>query len=226
MLYKYRGSLHTRMRTHTPPDEQNQSSGTAELRARATYPRGVSELDAALPLLHPPDEDLEVEELTIFLEGRGETQPRPRPTNPVYDRTRLTPPYAVVCDAFPRKPTWCPTLPPATYAPRSWARPHLSPPLSRTRGARHRRQTLWQERPGSPMLLLAVATRGDMDQVVEDTPTRLYGAEPVPRPPLPAPEAHDRVHTFLLTQEVTAVSGVTRCGSPRQLLITPADPER
>ena len=31
MLYKYRGSLHTRMRTHTPPDEQNQSSGTAEL---------------------------------------------------------------------------------------------------------------------------------------------------------------------------------------------------
>ena len=31
-LYKYRGSLHTRMRTHTPPDEQNQSSGTAELR--------------------------------------------------------------------------------------------------------------------------------------------------------------------------------------------------
>ena len=34
MLYKYRGSLHTRMRTHTPPDEQNQSSGTAELRVR------------------------------------------------------------------------------------------------------------------------------------------------------------------------------------------------
>ena len=32
MLYKYRASLHTRMRTHTPPDEQNQSSGTAELR--------------------------------------------------------------------------------------------------------------------------------------------------------------------------------------------------
>ena len=32
MLYKYSGSLHTRMRTHTPPDEQNQSSGTAELR--------------------------------------------------------------------------------------------------------------------------------------------------------------------------------------------------
>ena len=32
MLYKYKGSLHTRMHTHTPPDEQNQSSSTAELR--------------------------------------------------------------------------------------------------------------------------------------------------------------------------------------------------
>ena len=46
MLYKYRASLHTRMRTHTPPDEQNQSSGTAELRLtrrqgqRATGPGG------------------------------------------------------------------------------------------------------------------------------------------------------------------------------------------
>ena len=28
--------------------------------ARATYPGGISELDAALHLLHPPDEDLEV----------------------------------------------------------------------------------------------------------------------------------------------------------------------
>ena len=36
MLYKYRGPLHTRMRTHTPPDEQNQSSGTAELRSAAS----------------------------------------------------------------------------------------------------------------------------------------------------------------------------------------------
>ena len=37
MLYKYRGSLHTRMRTHTPPDEQNQSSGTAELRVTGDH---------------------------------------------------------------------------------------------------------------------------------------------------------------------------------------------
>ena len=33
--------------------------------ARATYPGGVSELDAALHLLRPPDEDLEVNEITV-----------------------------------------------------------------------------------------------------------------------------------------------------------------
>ena len=37
--------------------------------ARATYPGGVSELDAALHLLHPPDENLEVGEVTVFVEG-------------------------------------------------------------------------------------------------------------------------------------------------------------
>ena len=37
--------------------------------ARATYPGGVSELDAALNLLHPRDEDLEVGEITVFVEG-------------------------------------------------------------------------------------------------------------------------------------------------------------
>ena len=110
--------------------------------ARATYPGGVSELDAALHLLHPPDGDLEVGEVTIFVEGASETPTRPRPNNPVYDGTRPTPPYAVVCEAFPREPIWCPALPPATQAPRSLADPHLSPPLSRTRGAHHRGQVL------------------------------------------------------------------------------------
>ena len=57
--------------------------------ARATYPGGVSELDAALHLLHPPDEDLEVGENTVFMEGVGEAPTRPRPTNPVYDGTSV-----------------------------------------------------------------------------------------------------------------------------------------
>ena len=98
--------------------------------ARATYPGGVSELDAALHLLTPPDEDLEVGEIKVFMEGADEAPARPRPTNPVYDGTRPTPPYAIVCKVFPREPTWCPALPPATHAPRGWANPDLSPPPS------------------------------------------------------------------------------------------------
>ena len=156
--------------------------------ARATYPGGVSELDAAVHLLHPPDEDLEVGEVTVFVEGADEASARPRPTNPVYDGTGPTPPYAVVYEAFPREPTWCPALPPATHAPRGWANPDLSPPLSRTRGAHHRGQVLWQECPGTPLLLLVVATRGDPGRILGITPTHLYGATPVPRPPLPACE--------------------------------------
>ena len=176
--------------------------------ARATYPGGVSELDAALHLLHPPDEDLEPGEITVFVEGADEAPTRPRPTNPVYDGTRPTPPYTVMCEAFPRNPTWCPALPPATHAPRRWANPNLSPPLSRTRGAHHRGQVLWQESPGTSPFLLIVATRGDPERVLGITPTHLYGAAPVPRPPLPAPAAQDGVHTFLRTQGVTAATGV------------------
>ena len=72
----------------------------------------------------------------------------------------------------------------------------------------HRGQVLWQERPGTPLLLLVVATRRGPERVLGITPTRLYGAAPVPRPPLPAPAARDGVHTFLRSQEVTAVTGV------------------
>ena len=176
--------------------------------ARAKYPGGVSQLDAALHLLHPPDEDLVVGEITVIVEGADEAPARPWPTNPVYDGTRPTPPYAIVCEAFPKEPTWCPALPLATHAPCGWANPDLSPPLSRTRGAHHREQVLWQECSGSLLLILVVATRGDPEGVLGINPTHLYGAAPVPRPPLPAPAARDGVHTFLQTKEVTAVTGV------------------
>ena len=194
--------LHT-LRTRCPADTAPYLN-----QARATWPGSVSELDAALHLLHPPDEDLEVGEITVFVEGADEAPTRPRPTNPVYDSARPTPPYAVMCEALPREPAWCPALPPATQAPRGWASPNLSPPLSRTRGAQHRGQVLWQEPPGTPLLLLAVTTRRDPERVLGVTPTHLYGAAPVPRPPLSVPVARDGVHTFLQTQEVTAVTGV------------------
>ena len=151
--------------------------------ARATYPGGVSELHAALHLLHPPDEDLEVGEITVFVEGGDEATARRRPTNPVYNGTRLTPPYAIVCEAFPREPTWCPALPPATHAPRGWANPDLPPALSRTRSAHHRGQVLWQERPGLPLLLLVVATRGDPERVLRITRPTSMGEHPYPAPP-------------------------------------------
>ena len=191
------------LRTHYPGDTAPYLN-----QARATYPGGVCEPDAALDLLHPLDEDLEVGEITVFVEGADEAPARPRPTNPVYDGARPTHPYAIVCEAFPRDPTWCPALPPATHAPRGWANPDLSSPLSRTRSAHHRGYVLWQERPGTPLLLLVDATRGDPERVLGITLTHLNGAAPVPRPPLQAPAARDGVHTFLLTQEVTAVTGV------------------
>ena len=88
--------------------------------AWATYPGGMSELDAALHLLHPRDEDLEVGEITVYVEGAGKT-----PTRPI----RTTPPYAVVCEVFPKVPTWCPALPPATRTPRLGEPAPVPPPV-------------------------------------------------------------------------------------------------
>ena len=48
--------------------------------ARATYPGGVSELEAALHLLQPPDEDLEVGKITGLVTGpQARTPPHPQP---------------------------------------------------------------------------------------------------------------------------------------------------
>ena len=130
-----------------------------------------------------------------------------------------------MCHAFSREPAWCPALPPATHSLGSLGLPNVSFPLSRTRGAHHRGQVLWQERPGTPLLLLIVATRGDPERVLRASPTHLYGAAPVPHPPIPAPEAWDGVPAFLPTQEVTAVTGSALCAFPRQPLTTPKGPE-
>ena len=167
--------------------------------ARATYPGGVSELDAALDLLQLPDEDLEVGEITVFVEGAGEAPTNHRPTNPVYDSTRQAPPYAIMCEEFIREPTWCPALPLATHAPGSWASLQLLPPLSRTRAAHHRSRSSGKSPRAPPLLLLIVTTRGDPERDLGVTPTHLYRAAPLPRPPLPAPAARDGVHGSLRT---------------------------
>ena len=176
--------------------------------ARATYPGGVSELDVALHLVHPPDEDLEVGGITVFVDGADEAPPAPcRPTR---------------CTTAPGRPLRTPSCarrspgspPGALPSRRRRTRPAAGPtqtcppPLSRARSVHHGGQVLWQERPRTHLLLLVVATRGNPERVLGITPTHLYGAAPVPRPPLAAPAARDGVHTFLRTQEVTAVTGV------------------
>ena len=60
--------------------------------ARATYLGGVSELDAALHLLHPPDEDLEVGEVGVFVEGAAEASARPPADQPGVRRHQAYPP--------------------------------------------------------------------------------------------------------------------------------------
>ena len=102
--------------------------------ARATYPGGVSELDAALHPLHPPDEYLEVGEITVFVEGADEAPARPRPTNLVYDGTRPTPPVRHRMQGVPRGAHLVPR-PPAGDAPApGLGQPRPAPPPSREPG--------------------------------------------------------------------------------------------
>ena len=73
-------------------------------------------------------------EVMVFVEGADKAPSRPQPTNRVYHCARPTPPYAVLCEAFPREPTSCPALSPATHAPRGCANPNLSPPPLQDQG--------------------------------------------------------------------------------------------
>ena len=91
--------------------------------AWATNLGGMSELDAALHLLHQLDKDLESGEVTIFLECAGETPCRPRLTNPVYDST-IRPPHAPSCAT---SSSW---IPPGALPPHQ-------PPLRLAAGPTH-----------------------------------------------------------------------------------------
>ena len=158
---------------HNPPQQRSgppaRPEDTPFNQARPTRPGGVSELEAALHLLHLPDETLEVGKVTIFVEDACEAPARPCPTNPVEDTMRLNPGYTVMCDAFPKEPAWYPALPPAIHMPRSSAHPLLSLHHSRTKG------TVWQEHPGTPLLVLSVKAGGDPEQVLAATQGHLYG---------------------------------------------------
>ena len=184
--------------------------------ARATYPGGVSELDAALHLLHPPDEDLEVGEITVFVEGANEASARPRPTNPVYEGTRPTSPYAIVCEAFPREPTWCPALPPATHAPRGWANSDLSPPLSRTRGAHHRGQVSGKSALAPPYSSSSSRPAGTWGGSWGSPPPTSMGQHPYPAPPSRRPRRGTEYTPSCEHRRSPPLRGSTRCGSPQR----------
>ena len=102
--------------------------------ARGTYPGGVSELDAALHLLHPPDEDPEVGEIAVFVEVADEAPAGPRPTNPVYDGARPTPLYAVMCEAFPRGAHPVPRPPAGNARAPRLGQPRPAPPPLQDQG--------------------------------------------------------------------------------------------
>ena len=192
--------------------------------ARATYPGGVSELDAALHLLHPPDEDLEVGVVTVFVEGADEASARPGPTNPVYDGTRPTPPYAVVCEAFPREPTWCPALPPATHAPRGWANPDLSPPSPEpgvpTTGGRSSGKSALAP-PCSSSSSRPAGIRGGS---WGSPPPTSMGQHPYPAPPSRRPRRGTEYTPSCKHRRSPPLRGSTWCGCPRHRSTTPGGP--
>ena len=98
------------------------------------------------------------------------------------------------------------------------------PPLSRTRGAHHRGQVLWQERPGTPLLLLVVTTRGNPERVFRITPTHLYGARPYPAPPSRRPRRGTGYTPSCKHRRSPPLRGSTSCGSPRHHPSTPGGP--
>ena len=194
--------------------------------ARATYPGGVSELDAALHLLQLPDEDLEVGEVTVFVEGADEASARRRPTNPVYDGTGPTPPYALVYEAFPREPTWCPALPPATHAPRGWANPdQVCPPPSPgpgvpTTGGRSSGRSALAP-PSSSSSSRPAGTRGGS---CGSPPPTSMGQHPYPAPPSRRPRRGTEYTPSCAHRRSPPLRGSTWCGCPRHRPTTPGGP--
>ena len=191
--------------------------------ARATYPGGVSELDAALHLLHPPDEDLEVGEVTVFVEGADEASARPRPINPVYDGTGPTPPYAVVYEAFPREPTWCSPsrrrrTRPAAGLTQTCPPPSPGPGVPTTGGRSSGRSALAP--PCSSSSSRPAGTRGGS---WGSPPPTSMGQHPYPAPPLPAPAAKEYTPSCE-HRGSPLLRGSTWCGCPRHRSTTPGGP--
>ena len=180
--------------------------------ARATYPGGVSELDAALHLMQPPGKELEVGNWR-YSSKAGAKHP---PHLAWSDHSGVKRREVKCCSGRqPGAPPSCrpPTRPIAgpthTCAPPS--RGPGAPPI----GSRHSGKSAWAP-PCSCLLSQPAGTRGGSSE----TP-QLSSIGQRPCPALPALEARDGVHTFLRTQEVSPVSGVHLVRLP---FATPDDP--
>ena len=136
----------------------------------------------------------------------------------MYDGTRPTPPYAIVCEALPLMPR-----PPAGDArPPRLGQPRPVPPPLQDQGCPPQGAGPLARVPWHPPAPPRRRDPRGPGAGPGDHPHPPSGAAPVPRPPLPAPAARDGVHTFLRTQEVTTVTGVHLVRLPQ----TPPDDPR
>ena len=182
--------------------------------ARATYPGGVSELDAALHLLHQPDEDLEVAKITVFVEGADEAPSPPPPDQPGVRRHQTNPPVHRRVRGVPQGARLVPRPPAGDARNPRLGQPAPIPPPLQDQGSRPQREGPLARAPGHPPAPPRRRDPGKPGPGPGDHPHPPVQGSPRNRPPLLAPAARDGVHTFLRTQEVTAVTGVHLVGLP------------
>ena len=190
---------------------------------RATYPGGVSELDAALHFRHPPDADLEVGEITVFVEGADEAPTRPRPTNPVYDGARPTLPYAPTTrSGSPRVVTTRRSRGPRRSCQRSCPLWWLPLVLERGRDrfglAQLRGACVAGGRAGHQ-----VGSLGNASHMTHPQPT-CTGQRPCPALPSPRPRCGTGYTPSCEHRRSLPLRGSTWCGSPRHHPMTPGGP--
>ena len=192
--------------------------------ARATYPGGVSELDAALHLLHPPDEDLEVGEVTVFVEGADEASARPRPTNPVYDGSGPTPPTPSSTRRSPGSPLGAPPshrrrTRPAAGLTQTCHPPSPGPGVPTTGGSSSGKSALAP--PSSSSSSRPAGARGGS---WGSPPPTSVGPHPYPAPPSRRPRRGTEYTPSCAHRRSPPLRGSTWCGCPRHRSTTPGGP--
>ena len=193
--------------------------------ARTKYLGGMSELDATLHPVHPPDDELEVVEVTIFVEGAGETPPPPPPdrpgvrgneTNPPLRRCgRRVPPGAHL---VPRPPGRLPTR--LAAGPTNTCPPPSPGPGAPTTKGRSSGNSSWKP-PYSSSSSKPAGTRAGLNG--HPNPA-LRGSARAPPPPSWRLRHRMEYTPSCPPRRSPPSRGSTLCGSPRQPLTTPEGP--